>query len=63
MKVTLAPAQIAPEGLAPMETLTEFDGFTVMLMAFDVAGLPVGQEMFDVNIQVTISPFAKELLE
>ncbi len=32
---------------------------TVIVIAFEVAGLPVGQGvMFDVSTQVTISPFA-----
>jgi hypothetical protein len=32
-------------------------GVTVILMALDVAGLPVAQDSFDVNTQVMIFPF------
>ncbi len=31
---------------------------TTIVMAFDVAGFPEGQDMFDVRIHLTISPFA-----
>ena len=58
VKVTLVPEQIAPAGTDAMLTLTGKFGFTVMLIAFEVAGLPVGQVAFDVSIQVTISLFA-----
>ena len=62
VKVTEFPAQI---GLAEAATemLVGKLGFTVMPTALDVAGLPVAQMAFEVNTQVTMFPFAKELLE
>ena len=62
VKVTEVPAQI---GLAEAATemLAGKFGFTVMATELDVAGLPVAQVALEVNTQVTISPFAKELLE
>ena len=63
VKVTLVPAQMTLPGLAAMLTLTGNDEFTVIGMAFDVAGLPVAQVSFEVRIQVTISPSANVLLE
>ena len=42
-----------------MLTLTGKFGFTVMVMVFDVAGLPVAQVALDVNTQVTVFPFVK----
>ena len=59
VNVTLVPKQIVPAGLVTMETLTGKFGFTVMLMLFDVAGLPVAQVALDVNTQVTTSPLFK----
>jgi hypothetical protein len=50
---------MAPDGFADIETLTGKMGFTVMVMAFEVAGLLVGQVAFDVKTQVMISPFAR----
>ena len=41
--MTLVPEHTAPEGLAPMLTLTALFAFTVSVIVFDVAGLPVGQ--------------------
>jgi hypothetical protein len=57
VKVTLVPAQT---GLAeaPIVTLTGRFGFTVMVTAFDVAGLPVGHVASEVSTQVTASPLA-----
>ena len=43
MKVTFVPEQTAPEGLAEILTLAAAFGFTVIVMLFDVAGLPVAQ--------------------
>ena len=40
-----------------MLKLTGRFGLTVMVIAFDVAGLPVAQIAFDVRIQVITSPF------
>ena len=41
-----------------MEILTGRFGFTVMVTAFEVAGLPVAQVAFEVSTQVTMFPFA-----
>ena len=43
-------------GVAAMLTLTGKVGFTVMVMSFDAAGLPVAQVAFDVRTQDTTSP-------
>jgi len=53
---------MAPEGTAAMLTLTAEVGFTVMVMALEVAGFPVGQGTFEVRIQVMISPLTKAAL-
>ena len=54
MNVTDVPAQT---GLADgaIETLTARRGLTVMVTVLEVAGFPVGQVAFDVNIHVTAS--------
>ena len=52
------PEQTAPAGTAAILTLTGRFGFTVIVIAFDVAGLPVAHVAFDVSTQVTMSPFA-----
>ena len=57
VNVTLVPEQIAPAGTAAILTLTGKFGFTVMVIAFEVAGLPVGQVAFEVSTHVTISLF------
>ena len=62
VKVTEVPAQIVFSEAAT-EMFTGKFGFTVMATALDVAGLPVAQVAFEVNTQVTMFPFAKELLE
>ena len=56
VKVTEVPAQT---GLAdaPTDTLTGSSGFTPMVTAFDVAGLPVGQMALELNTQVMASVF------
>ena len=59
MKVTLVPAQMVPAGLAEMLLLTGLIGFTVMVMALEVAGLPVGQVMLELSTQVTTEPFVR----
>jgi hypothetical protein len=41
-----------------METLAGSVGFTLIIIAFDTAGLPVGHGMFDVKVQVIISLLA-----
>jgi hypothetical protein len=48
VKVTDVPAQMAPDGDAAMVTLAGSNGFTVMVIALDVAGLPVAQVAVDV---------------
>ena len=42
-----------------MVTLAGRPGFTFMVMAFDVAGLPLTQTMSEVMLQVTTSPFTR----
>jgi hypothetical protein len=59
VKVTLVPLQIAPVGLATMLTLAVPLGFTVMVIAFEVAGDPVAQLRLLVIKQVIISLFAR----
>ena len=48
--------------VAAIETLTGRFGFTVMVIVFDVAGLPVAHVAFEVNTQVIKSPFASDEL-
>jgi hypothetical protein len=48
VKVTDVPAHIAPVGAAEMFTLAGSNGFTVMVIVFDVAGLPVAHVAVDV---------------
>jgi len=50
--VTEVPAQTGFAD-AEIETLTGTIAFTTIVIAFEVAGLPVGQVTFDVNTQVT----------
>ena len=59
VKVTFVPEQMAPAGLAAIETLAVTFGFTVMVIAFDVAGLPVAQVALLVITQVIMSEFTK----
>jgi hypothetical protein len=60
VKVTDVPEHIAPAGTAAIDTLAASIGLTVIVIAFDVAGLPVGHgAIFDVSTQVTISPLAR----
>ena len=56
VKVTKEPAQT---GLADgaIDRLTGRFGFTVMAMAFELAGFPVAQVALDVKTQVMESPF------
>jgi len=42
---------------AVIETLTGINGFTVMVIVFDVAGEPVAQVSFEVSVQITWSLF------
>ena len=57
VKLTELPAQ---HGLGEPVIFTETgdNGFTTILMEFDVAGLPREQNASEVNTQVTTSPFA-----
>ena len=63
VNVTLVPAQIVLEGLADITTLTGRFGLTVIVMVFDVAGLPVAQVALDVNTHITNCPFVKVVVE
>ena len=55
VKLTVVPAHtVLP--VEAMDTDTGSSGLTVMVMALDVAGLPVGQAMEEVSRQVTASP-------
>jgi hypothetical protein len=64
VNVTLVPAQMVADGLAAMLTLTGSAAFTVIVMAFDVAGDPVKQGVaLEVITQVTTSPFTNPVLE
>ena len=49
VNVTVLPGQMLLPGLAEIVTATGRLGFIVILMAFDVAGLPVAQVSLDVN--------------
>jgi len=62
VKVTEVPAQIEPAGEAAILTLAGRVGLTVIVTAFDVAGLPVAQDSLEVNIHVTMLPEARVLL-
>ena len=54
VNVTDVPAQTKlAEG--EMETLAGINGFTVMVIVFEVAGFPVVQVSFEVRMQVTSS--------
>jgi hypothetical protein len=54
VKVTEVPAQTGfAEGVAV--TLTASMGFTFMITAFEVAGLPMGQVALDESTQITAS--------
>lgn len=55
VNVTDTPVQIVPDGEAAIETLAGRFGLTVIVMAFDVAGLPVTHERFDVMTTVKTS--------
>lgn len=62
LKVTLVPAHTGPAGKAAMFILTGKFGFTIMVMALEVAGLPVGQVALEVSSQVTTSRFDRVVL-
>jgi hypothetical protein len=59
VKVTEVPAQIDPEGTAAMLTLAGRFGLTVIVIAFDVAGLPVAQVNVEVITTVITLPLAR----
>jgi hypothetical protein len=61
VNVTLEPEQIVVAEAA-MLTLPGNKGFTVMVMAFEVAGLPETQVALDVITQVITSLLARVLL-
>jgi len=56
VNVTDVPGQTGLDE-AVMETLTGINGFTVMMIVFDVAGEPVAQVSFEVSVQITWSLF------
>ena len=62
VNVTDVPEQIVFPGLAEILTLAVTLGFTVITIAFDVAGLPVTQVAFEVITQVTLFPFTNAAL-
>ena len=62
VKVTDVPVQMVVPGLAEILTLTGLLVFTVVLIVFEVAGLPVTQVAFDVIIQYTPSPFDRPVV-
>ena len=63
VNVTPVPAHIAPEGLAARSILTGKFGFTVMLIALEVAGFPERQlPALEVRIHVTTSVLARVVL-
>ena len=58
-KMTGVPAQIVPDGEADMLTLAGNNGFTVIVIELDVAGLPVAQVAVDVITTVICSPLTR----
>ena len=58
-KVTGVPAQIAPDVEVDILTLAGKNGFTVMVIILDVAGLPVAQVAVDVITTVICSPLTR----
>ena len=61
MNVTLVPEQIVV-AVAEILTLAGRFGFTTIVIALDVAGLPVAQVALEVKTQVTTSLFANDAL-
>ena len=61
VKVTLVPAQIAPEGLAAIETVGVRFGLTVMIMEVEVAVVAVTTGCLPVTVmsQLTEFPLAR----
>lgn len=62
MNVTFIPVQMVVDE-AEILTLAARIGFTVIVIGFDVAGLPVGQVALEVNTQLITSPVANAELE
>jgi hypothetical protein len=62
VNVTELPEQIAPAGDADILTLTGSTGFTVIVIALEVAGFPDIQVKDDVIITVTTSLLASVVL-
>jgi hypothetical protein len=60
--VTLVPEQIVFPGFAVMITLAVTVGLTVIVITFDVAGLPVTQFAFEVSIHEIRFPFVKPVV-
>ena len=56
------PAQIVVAVLAAIVNDTGTLGFTVIVMEFDVAGLPVTHVLLEVNSQVTTSLFTNAVV-
>ena len=61
VNVTLVPEQIVV-AVAEILTLAGRFGFTTIVIALDVAGLPVTQVALEVKTQVTTSLFANDAL-
>ena len=61
VKLTLMPEHIVVADEAIL-TLAATLGFTTIVIAFEVVGLPVTQLAFDVITQVTVFPFARVVL-
>jgi hypothetical protein len=62
VNVTLVPVQIVLPGLAVMITEGVTNGFTVIVMAFDVAVVGLAQLALLVSTQVTTSPLFNDAL-
>ncbi|MPN13074.1 hypothetical protein SDC9_160394 [bioreactor metagenome] len=62
VKVTGSPEHTAPEGIAETITLTGATIPTFIVIAFDVAGLPVTQVSSEVITQLITFPSARVVL-
>jgi hypothetical protein len=62
VKVTLVPVQMDPAGEAEMLTPAGSCGLTVMVTAFEVAGLPEVHAKDEVRVTVSTSPLFSALL-
>ena len=60
VNVTVVPLQMAEEGLATIETLTGKEPLVLIVIAFEVAGLPVAHWQLEVITQVTTSLLTNE---